>query len=259
MIPLRDENPTRTKPYLTWLLVAINVAVFFMQVSGGTYEGSADLQGWMAGWTLVPFEITQGQDIAINGPTLRPFWLTLFTAMFMHGGWLHLGSNMLYLIIFGNNIEDALGRAKYLAFYLLCGLAASAAQIFWGPTSMIPNLGASGAIAGVLGAYLVLYPHARVLSLVPLGFLITTFRVPAYLLLGFWIVSQFFSQLLGSQAMEGRGEGGGVAYMAHIGGFLAGMLFIKLFGADPTPPRPQYHEEEGPYARRYPGGPGGYR
>jgi membrane associated rhomboid family serine protease len=147
----------------------------------------------------------------------------------MHGGWLHLLGNMLYLWIFGNNIEDTLGRPRFLFFYLLCGLAASAAQIALSPVSVIPNLGASGAIAGVLGGYLVLFPTARVDSLVFLGIFFTKIRVPAFLLLGFWIVSQFFSQILGS-LMTRDGETGGVAYMAHIGGFIAGMVLIRMLG-----------------------------
>jgi membrane associated rhomboid family serine protease len=259
MIPLRDENPTRTTPYVTWALVAVNVIVFLFQFLGGTFETRTGVGGWMSGWTMVPAEVTRGIDILpVNGYTLRPVWLTLFTSMFMHGSWLHLGGNMLYLIIFGNNIEDALGRGKYLLFYFLSGLAAAGAQIAMNPDSVIPNLGASGAIAGVLGGYLILYPRARVLSLVPLGIFITTLRVPAWLLLGFWIVSQFFSQALGSLATGGR-ESGGVAYMAHIGGFLAGMLLIKLLGAKPTAPPSGpavYYSPEADYGpRRFPARP----
>ncbi len=241
MIPLRDENPTRITPYLTWLLIAANVAVYILQVAGGMQEGRAGLVGGIAGLTMVPVEVAQGLDVSTNGTTLlRPYWLTIFTSMFMHGGLLHLGGNMLFLLIFGNNIEDALGRVKYILFYLLCGVLAAAAQIASNPASVIPTLGASGAIAGVLGGYLVLFPQARVDTLVFLGFFITRIRVPAFLLLGFWIVSQFFSQFTGAMAERQGEESGGVAYLAHIGGFIAGMILIKLFGAKPTmtPPGP---------------------
>lgn len=238
MIPLRDENPTRIIPWLTYLLIAANVVVFFMEQTGGLQEGRSGLTGSMAGWTMVPIEITRGIDAPTNGPTLQPFWLTIFTSMFLHGGWLHLLGNMLYLFIFGNNIEEALGRARFLFFYFLCGILAAVAQIAWGPNSVVPTLGASGAIAGVLGAYLVLFPTAKVDSLVFLGIFFTKIRIPAFILLGFWIVSQFFSQFLGSVGMQG-GEGGGVAYMAHIGGFIGGMILIRLMGGRP-PSRPAF-------------------
>lgn len=227
MIPLRDENPIRSVPYLTYLLIAANVVVFLMEQTGGIVVTERALGGPMAGWTMVPAEITGGQDLPTNGITLRPFYLTLLTSTFMHGGWLHLLGNMLYLWIFGNNIEDSLGRPRFLLFYLLAGLAAAAAQIMIGPDSVIPNLGASGAIAGVLGAYLVLFPKAGVDSLIFLGIFFTKIRVPAFVLLGFWIVSQFFSQFLGSLMTHGGGDTGGVAYMAHIGGFIAGCLLIR--------------------------------
>lgn len=244
MIPLRDENPTRITPYVTWLLVAINVAVYLLEVSGGLVETRYGLQGAMAGWTMVPAEVVSGRDFVINGYTLHPTWLTIFTSMFLHGSVMHLLGNMLYLIIFGNNIEDALGHAKYLLFYLASGVAAAGLQIAYSPLSVVPNLGASGAIAGVLGAYLLLYPAAKVRSLVFLGFFVTTARLPAWLLLGFWIISQFFSQYTQSLATTPGAENGGVAYLAHIGGFLGGMLLLWLLGgAAPLPPR----QEPPPY------------
>jgi membrane associated rhomboid family serine protease len=237
MIPLRDENPTRITPYLTWLLIAANVAVYGIQILSGMHEGRAGLVGGISGLTMVPVEVTQGIDVSTNGKTLlQPFWLTIFSSMFMHGGLLHLGGNMLFLLIFGNNIEDALGHVKYVVFYLACGVLAALAQIASNPDSVIPTLGASGAIAGVLGGYLVLFPHARVDTLVFLGFFLTRIRVPAYLLLGFWIISQFFSQFTGAMAQRDGQESGGIAYLAHIGGFIAGMILIKLFGAKPTLP-----------------------
>ncbi len=229
MIPLRDENPIRITPWLTYLLIALNVAVFLVEFFGGIGTTRSGLAGPLAGFTMVPAELTHGLDLPTNGVTIRPFWLTIFTSMFMHGGWLHLIFNMLYLFIFGNNIEEALGRRRFLLFYILCGLGAAAAQIAVAPDSTVPNLGASGAIAGVLGAYLVLYPKAGVDSLLFLGIFFTKIRLPAWVMLGFWIVSQFFSQLLGSM-MTRPGSTGGVAYMAHIGGFICGMILIKLMG-----------------------------
>jgi membrane associated rhomboid family serine protease len=234
MIPFRDENPTRIFPFVTWALIILNLLVFLWEINGGIGEARGRLVGPLAGWTLVPAEITTGQDHPINGPSLQPLWLTLFTCMFMHSGWMHFLGNMLFLFIFGNNIEDALGHVKFVVFYLVCGLIASASQILAQTNSIVPNLGASGAIAGVLGAYLVLYPRARVNTLVFLGIFITTIRVPAFVLLGFWIASQFFSQV--TQSMISGADRGGVAYLAHIGGFVAGMVLIKLFGARPTPP-----------------------
>jgi membrane associated rhomboid family serine protease len=219
------------------MLIAANVAIYGLQVVSGMHEGRSGLVGGISGLTMVPVEVTRGIDVSTNGQTLlSPYWLTIFSSMFMHGGLLHLGGNMLFLLIFGNNVEDALGHVKYLVFYLLCGVLAAVAQIASNPVSVIPTVGASGAIAGVLGAYLVLFPHARVDTLVFLGFLITRIRVPAFLLLGFWIVSQFFSQFTGAMAQRGGGESGGIAYLAHIGGFIAGMILIKLFGARPTLP-----------------------
>ena len=228
MIPLRDENPTRITPIVTYLLIAVNVIVFLYQTfGGGLFETRTGLAGPLAGWTMIPAEITSGQDFAINGPTLQPVYLTLLTSMFLHGGWLHLAGNMIFLAIFGNNIEEVLGKFRYLAFYLVCGVAAAITQILAGPNSIVPNLGASGAIAGVLGAYFILFPQARVNTLVFLGFFITTIRLPAWLLLGFWIVSQFFSQWTQSLKTDVMGgETGGVAYFAHIGGFVVGMLLV---------------------------------
>ncbi|MES2571778.1 MAG: rhomboid family intramembrane serine protease, partial [Verrucomicrobiota bacterium] len=143
MIPLRDENPTRITPYFTWLLIAANIAIYGLQILSGMHEGRTGLIGGISGWTMVPVEVTQGIDVSTNGRTLlQPFWLTIFTSMFMHGGLLHLGGNMLFLLIFGNNIEDALGHTKYIAFYLACGVLAAFAQIASNPDSVIPTLGA---------------------------------------------------------------------------------------------------------------------
>lgn len=246
MIPLHDDNPTRITPFVTWGLIALNIVIYFLQATGGIFETRYGLGGPMAGLTMIPREVTQGVDLQINGPTLQPHWLTIFSAMFLHGGLLHLGGNMLFLLIFGNNIEDVLGHVKFLFFYIACGFLAAWAQILLGPTSIIPTLGASGAIAGVLGAYLLLFPRAEVRSLIFLGFFITIARLPAFLVLGFWIVSQFFSHWTQSMKDVGQAETGGVAYVAHIGGFFVGLLLIKLLGGKTPPPYRPY----GPIYRR---------
>jgi membrane associated rhomboid family serine protease len=228
VLPLYDDNPTRTKPFLTWALVALNVVLFlagFVLLRQGPYG----FYGPLAGWMLVPAELTQGLQSPTNGISGPPAIIALFTSMFLHGSWQHLLGNMLYLTIFGNNIEEALGRARYLAFYVICGIAAGLTQVAAGPASTTPMLGASGAIAGVLGAYLVLYPKVRVVAI--------PFPVPAWVLLSLWIFSQFFNQWTHALGTEK----GGVAYFAHIGGFIAGMLLIKVLGAKGNPPRePRY-------------------
>jgi len=258
MIPLRDDNPTRLTPYVNWLILAANIVVFLLQYLSGMHEGQTGLTGGISGWAMVPAEVTHNVDLITNGPTpLHPYWLTIFTAMFMHGGIMHIGGNMLYLIIFGNNIEDALGHVKYLLFFLTCGVVAALSQIAWNPDSVIPTLGASGAIAGVLGAYFLLFPKAQVDTLVFLGIFFTRTRIAAWILLGFWIVTQFFSQYMGATAAAGK-EQGGVAYLAHIGGFIAGMILIRLFGAKPTPPPPGPDTYTYDYSPRYPSG-GYYR
>ena len=243
MFPLHDENPTRITPLVTWAILALNIAIYLLQsVGGGMYQMEMSLGGWMAGWTMVPVELTQpGVDVRTNGPTLQPTWMTIFTSMFMHGGLAHILCNMVFLVVFGNNIEDALGHLKFLAFYLVCGVLAALAQVFSNTESIIPTLGASGAIAGVLGAYLVLFPRAMVKTLIVFG-LITVVRIPAMILLGFWIISQFFSQFTGALAGGEARETGGVAYLAHIGGFLAGMVLIKLCSPHPTPRLPDYEQ-----------------
>lgn len=217
MIPLKDDNPTRTPAVVTILLIAINAAVFAFQAALPSDAGArfvADFGAFPARLLQDPFGASRGLPPAA----------TLISSMFLHGSLLHIGGNMLYLWIFGNNIEDRLGHARFLVFYLLSGLGAHAAQIATSPDSLIPVIGASGAIAGVLGAYLILYPRARVLVLVPLGFFIRTFWVPAIVVLGLWFALQF----LGGLPSLGRG-GGGVAWFAHIGGFLTGILLLGPF------------------------------
>lgn len=230
MIPLRDNQPTRSFPLVTILIIAVNVVVYIAQVSS---QGAID-----ASYSMVPYEVTHnislaghalrnqsGQILAVYGPPPHPIWLTIFTSMFMHANLLHIGGNMLYLWIFGNNIEDALGKFRYIIFYFVCGLIADLAQIATGPNSPIPTLGASGAIAGVLGAYLILYPNARVLTIVPIFIAFLT-EIRAIWVLGFWIVLQII------QGVSGLGgeAGGGVAYFAHIGGFFTGIILIMMLG-----------------------------
>jgi membrane associated rhomboid family serine protease len=203
---------------MTVILIAINVLVFIYELLLGP-----QLEGFVQSWAIIPYEITHGVDLP--PASIQPIYLTLITAMFLHGGFVHIAGNMLFLWIFGNNIEDAMGSLRFLVFYLLCGLAAAFAQIAVGPNSEIPNIGASGAIAGVLGAYLLLFPRAEVQTLVFLGFFVRLVRVPALLFLGLWFVLQLFSGVagLGMEAM------GGVAWFAHIGGFIAGLVLINLF------------------------------
>ncbi len=220
MIPIRDHLPGRTTPVVVFLLIAINVVVFL-------YEQSLPerrLDAFIQGYGMVPYEITRGLDIPPVSP--RPIYATILTSMFMQASWLHLGGNMLYLWIFGNNVEDVFGRIGFLIFYLVMGVAAALGQILIAPASQIPLIGASGAIAGVLGAYLVFFPSATIdtLLLIPVGLVfVRVVPLRAVYLLGFWILLQFIQG-----AMALGGAGGGVAWWAHIGGFAAGAL-VGLF------------------------------
>ncbi len=226
VMPLRDDDiDRRTVPVVTYALIAVNILVWLIEIGLG--------EKFINGYSTVPFEITHytdlvgmqtvqagGQSFPIHlysGPT--PIYLTLLFSMFMHASWLHIAGNMLYLWIFGDNIEDRIGHAKFLVFYLVCGLAASAAEILFQPNSVIPSLGASGAIAGVLGAYLILFPRRQIRVLVARQIV----NMPAFMVLGLWIVLQVVSQVGVAGAQTG-----GVAYMAHIGGFVAGVALILL-------------------------------
>jgi len=213
-IPLKDENPTLRFPYVTVFFIALNILAFFFQMLSP--EG---LQYYVFRMGAIPYEITHFTSVQVPGVTRLPVPLTLVTAMFLHGSFLHLFGNMLYLWIFGNNIEDYLGSVRFTLFYLLSGLGASLAHIIFNPNSQIPMIGASGAIAGVLGAYLILYPRANVLTLVFLFFFIRIVPIPAAIVLGLWFLLQ----------MMNIGMGGGVAWFAHIGGFLIGILLIRLY------------------------------
>ena len=221
MIPLGDDNIRGGPPPLVnWALIALNVLVFFLELSQGS---EARLQSFITAWGVVPREYSTGHDIAPYIPL--PFWSTLITSMFLHGGWAHILGNMLYLWIFGDNLERVMGPARFLLFYLICGIAAGLAQIFASGASNIPSLGASGAISGVLGGYLVLFPRNRVRVLMRGGIV----AVPAFVMLGLWILIQFIS---GMGSLARTEETGGVAYLAHIGGFVAGLVLVKLFTAD---------------------------
>lgn len=218
MIPLHDDNPTHIFPVVTVGLIAVCVAVFFWQLS---LPGQAAQQA-VYSFGLIPAVLFGDARLPAELVAVPPA-VSILTSMFLHGGWMHLIGNMLYLWIFGNNIEDSMGHARFIVFYVLCGVAAALTQALQDPASTIPMIGASGAIGGVLGAYALLFPRAHVLVLVPLGFFITTVRVPALLVLGFWFVLQFIQQ-----AMIPAGQGG-VAHWAHIGGFVAGMVLIVPF------------------------------
>jgi membrane associated rhomboid family serine protease len=221
MIPIGDDDSDRrSAPLVNYVLIALNILVFIV------FQGMGSNEHFTYAYSTVPAEILTGKDIATNGlqPTPVPVYFTLLTSMFMHGGWAHLGGNMLFLWVFGDNIENRIGHRRYLIFYLLCGIIASLSHVFVsGANSFIPSLGASGAISGVLGAYLLLYPKRKVRVFMGRGIM----EVPAFVTLGIWIVLQVIS---GLGMLGGNGtEGGGVAYAAHVGGFLAGLLLIKLF------------------------------
>ncbi|BAZ31258.1 rhomboid family protein [Cylindrospermum sp. NIES-4074] len=226
MVPIKDDNPTQITPYVTLGLIAVNVLVFI-------YEASLPpraLNGFLHLAAVVPRELTLSlAGIPIDQPV--PEWATLITSQFLHGGFLHLAGNMLFLWIFGNNVEDKLGHFKYLLFYLTCGVLAALSQWYFAQNSNIPSLGASGAIAGVMGAYILRFPQAEILGVVPLGFFFPTFRVPAYFFLGFWFLQQAFYGIASLEARTNIGmESGGIAYWAHAGGFLFGAILGPLLG-----------------------------
>ena len=243
MLPIKDDIPTRRFPIVTVVIIAINVIVFFgFQVTNLSLDGATINDETTQKYAAIPYEVTHPGDQCINaeqcvperdaeaatGESFPPTILTVFTAMFMHGGLLHIAFNMLFLWIFGNNIEDSMNRALFVVFYLAGGVVATLSQTLLDTNSTIPTLGASGAIAAVLGGYALLYPRARVLTLVIIIFFVTIIRLPALFVLGAWILLQF----LGWSTQSADGSGGGVAYMAHIGGFLFGLAAIRLFATN---------------------------
>ena len=253
MFPLKDNIPTERFPLVTVALLVINVVVylFFQKKTGIDFSGNSLNQDSLTRYSAIPYELTHwGKECAFDdatgrvlcegqagvtgsAPAQEPTALTPFTSMFTHGGLLHLGGNMLFLWIFGNNVEDSMGKVKFLLFYLLGGLAALAVLVAVDPSSTGPTLGASGAIAAVLGGYIVLYPRARVLTVVFIILVFTLIEVPAIVVLGIWFAEQLLFGALGLTDPTGSG-GGGVAYFAHIGGFAFGMLLIRLFAHRPN-------------------------
>jgi membrane associated rhomboid family serine protease len=260
LIPIRDDNPTSRRAWVTLAIIAANFAIFVLWQRPWSSQENQELFAFCQ--AEIPWEVTHQTNLAsggraavraidraeigVSGTNLqrllqgrvvdaaapdfhgcrdKSWWQSVFVAMFLHGGWLHIGGNMLFLWVFGNNVEDKIGRIPYLLFYLFCGVVASAAQILVGSDSVVPNLGASGAIAGVLGAYLVMFPRRRVYSLVPIVFIFTLLPLPAIIVLGFWFVLQFFSGV----TTVASHVNGGVAYFAHIGGFAVGLILALLF------------------------------
>jgi membrane associated rhomboid family serine protease len=229
MLPISDHNPTRTTPVVNYILIAANVLVFLWELSLGP-----DIQRELFVLAFVPARFW-------IAPFYPPNLVRIVVSMFLHGGWLHLGGNMLYLWIFGDNIEDRLGHFKYLLFYFLCGAAATLSHALINPDSRLPAIGASGAIAGVLGAYILLFPRAQVTTVIPIFVFVAVREIPAIIVLGFWFVLQLFTGVASVGVPEARG--GGVAYFAHIGGFVAGMLLVVIMGGyRRAPPRQTYED-----------------
>jgi membrane associated rhomboid family serine protease len=230
VFPYRDENETVRTPIVTFALIAANVAVWLLWQGAGSSEA---LAASVCNYGLIPGELT-GRAAVGDGFAMGEGMTCLvdpghapqhvLTSMFLHGGWAHILGNMWFLWLFGNNVEDSMGRGRFVVFYLLCGLGAALAQVVTNPGSIVPMVGASGAISGVMGAYIVLYPRVRVFTLVPLFVFVTTVALPAWVMLGYWMVLQIFGGLTARV-----GEGGGVAFWAHVGGFVAGIVLIKLF------------------------------
>ncbi len=212
MIPLKDDNPTSGKPIVTYVIIGLCVLIFIIQLSSQSYKTGQLFYSY----GLIPSVLMGHNQLPIDFYSV-PAWLTIFTSMFMHGGFMHLAGNMLYMWIFADNIEDNLGSSRFLLFYLIAGVGAAMTQVLMDTQSQVPMIGASGAIGGVLGAYLINHPNARVLVLIPFGFFSQLIKIRALYVLGFWFILQFIS------------SGGGVAYAAHIGGFVSGMILILFF------------------------------
>ena len=234
MFPISDDNPRHLTPYVSWTFIGINVVVFLWQASLGAEGGERAVYAL----GFIPARFFGSAELSTELEALLPS-LTILSSMFMHGGWLHLGSNMLYLWIFGDNIEDSMGHGRFLIFYLLCGAAAAMGQGLIDPSSTILMIGASGAISGVLGAYILLHPGATVRVLIFLGFFVTVAHVPALIVLGIWFLLQLVS------GFATPTDGGGVAFWAHVGGFAAGFVLVNFFK------RRQVHILEKPHHRPF--------
>jgi len=248
VFPYRDENETVRTPVVTFVIIGLNIAAWLLvQGAGATHVApSGDVTGLassVCNLGLIPGELTlraaPGTGFPMGGGVVCETdpgrqLSHVVTSMFLHGSWMHLLGNMWFMWIFGNNVEDSMGRPRFVAFYLLSGIGAAAAQVFIRPASILPMVGASGAISGVMGAYVVLYPRVKVYTLVPIGFFLTTIALPAWVMLGYWMV---LNVLGGLPSLGGGAEGGGVAFWAHIGGFAVGVALIKLFA------RPEYIAE----------------
>ncbi|MFZ4639205.1 MAG: rhomboid family intramembrane serine protease [Nodosilinea sp.] len=223
MVPLRDENPIRSTPTVTYGIIGLNIVVFLFQ----RILTPKGLDIFLDTWAIVPIELTSSFQGILKSPQSE--WVTLISSQFLHGGFLHIGGNMLYLWVFGNNIEDQLGHFKFLVFYLTCGAIAGLTQWFFDPFSTVPTIGASGAIAGVMGAYILRFPRAYIVTLIPLLFFFTTVRIPAVFFLGFWFLQQaLFSLFTLSNHLNAASSG--IAYWAHSSGFLAGIIIGPLLG-----------------------------
>ncbi len=226
MVPLRDDNPIKITPYVTYGLIALNLLIFFYEVS----LPEALLDRFFDRWAVVPVQLTAS---FVRDPRVVAIqeWETLISSQFLHGGLLHVAGNMLYLWIFGNNLEEQFGRLRYLLFYLTCGALAVLTQWYFDPFSATPSLGASGAIAGVMGAYILRFPEARILTVIPVGFIPIPLRIPALFYLGFWFLQQSFYGLMSLDHDMAIGmAGGGIAYWAHAGGFVFGAILGPFFG-----------------------------
>ena len=218
MIPLKDDNPTNSTPIITYIIIGICVVVFLLEISSPNYSSGALFYSW----GVIPASLVHNLQVPEEIYRVPPT-VTLITSMFMHGGFMHLIGNMLYMWIFADNIEDEIGKVKFIIFYILSGIAAALTQVYMNTESTVPMVGASGAIGGVLGAYIINHPRAKVLVLIPLGFFTQIIKVPAIFVLGIWFILQFVSSAFSSSS------GGGVAYGAHIGGFIFGAIAILFF------------------------------
>ncbi len=235
MIPLHDIVPTRERPFVTWILIAINTFVFLIELS----FPQAELKSLFYLYGIVPARFTHPDWASRAGFPVGSYW-PLLTSMFLHGGWMHLIGNMWSLWLFGDNVEDRMGHGKFLLFYLLSGITASLVHIFFNASSTVPTIGASGAIAGVMGAYLVMFPTARIVTLIPVFFLPLFVEIPAIIFIGFWFLSQLFS---GTFSLVAPSYGGAIAWWAHVGGFLFGAMTLPVFRKRKKKYRVYYDDE----------------